>query len=45
MMGTGERKDRLRRTLNSVLGLELLSYPGQQQDQADADDAVDLEEP
>jgi MoxR-like ATPase len=44
LMGSAERKDRLRKTLNSVLGLELLSSHAQQQDQADADDAVDIEE-
>ena len=45
MMGTGERKIGFVGPSTVFSVLELLSSPGQQPDQDDADDAVDLEEP
>lgn len=45
MMGSAERKDRLRQTLNSVLGLELLSSTAKSHDELSSDDTIDLEEP
>ncbi len=45
MVGSGERKDRLRRTLNSVLGLELLRSSTNRQDEMSPDDTLDFEEP
>lgn len=44
MIGTGKRRDRLRQTLNSVLGLELLGSPAKPQDEMFSDDSVDFEE-
>jgi hypothetical protein len=45
MMGSGERRDRLRHTLNSVLGLELLSSPAIPQSEMPSDDTVDFDQP
>ena len=44
-MGSGARRYRLRQTLNSVLGLELLSTPGKLPGQDDEDDTFDYPEP
>ena len=44
MMGSRERRDRLRHTLNSVLGLELLSSPAIPSGEMSSDDTVDFDE-
>jgi hypothetical protein len=45
LMDSAERRNRLRQTLNSVLGLELLSTPGKQPEQDYEDDTFDRPEP
>jgi MoxR-like ATPase len=45
MMGSRERRDRLRQTLNSVLGLELMSPSAVQADAMSLDETVDFDEP
>jgi MoxR-like ATPase len=44
MMGSGERRDRLRHTLNSVLGLELSSSFSIPPDAVSSDETVDFDE-
>jgi hypothetical protein len=44
MMGNRERRDRLLKTLNSVLGLELMSSPAVQADAMSSDETVDFDE-
>lgn len=45
LMDSAERRNRLRQTLNSVLGLELVSTAGTQPVQDDQDDTFELPEP
>jgi MoxR-like ATPase len=45
LMDSAARRNRLRQTLNSVLGLELVSTPGKQPVQDDQDDTFELPEP